>query len=252
MPKILLFDIEIAPIKAYLYNVWNVNVPHQQVISDTHLLSFSAKWHDSNEIIYESQENEKDVINDKKLCKKLHKLMEEADYLVTFNGDKFDIPVANARFVYHRLDSIKRNSIDVFKIAKNRFRFTYRSLKYLCKFLGVEHQKEDHPDFPGLALFIACAEGNREAWKVMRKYNPGDIMALEDCWKILDAWAPTINMNLHLDEGMDFLCVCCSTKYIKNGVNYKKTGFYQRYQCAKCKKAYENGKNLLNKKGLFR
>lgn len=43
-PRVLLFDIETAPIIAHVWSLWENNVSLNQIVSDWHVLSWSAKW----------------------------------------------------------------------------------------------------------------------------------------------------------------------------------------------------------------
>ena len=44
LPKILLLDIETAPIKGYVWRLWKQNIYLPQLISDWFMLTWSAKW----------------------------------------------------------------------------------------------------------------------------------------------------------------------------------------------------------------
>ena len=248
MPKILFFDIETSPILGYVWSIWNQNIGLNQINQDWHILSFAAKWRGSSKIIYFDQRGEKSISNDKSLCEKLWKLIDEADVVVTQNGDKFDIKKINSRFVIHGLkppSSFK--SIDTVKIARNKFGFTSNKLEYLSSALGLKEKKSKHSEFPGFDLWLECLKGNKKAWKEMEKYNIQDVLALERLWEKLDPWAKTVNATLY-NKDLSFSCICGSKEYILNGLQYKSTGIFKRYKCKKCGKAYEGATNLINKK----
>lgn len=42
--KVLLSDIETAPILASVWRIWDQNIGLNQIKADWHLLSFAAKW----------------------------------------------------------------------------------------------------------------------------------------------------------------------------------------------------------------
>mgnify|MGYP000113435667 CR=1 FL=1 len=80
-PKVLLFDIETAPIIAYVWGLWQNDVSLNQIRTDWHLLSWSAKWLGTpdTDIMYMDQRAAKDVENDKVILQGLWKLLDEAD-----------------------------------------------------------------------------------------------------------------------------------------------------------------------------
>jgi len=66
-PKILVFDIETAPILAYTWGIWDQNIALNQIKQDWFVISWSAKWLDDKKVLYMDQRNSKDVSNDKPL-----------------------------------------------------------------------------------------------------------------------------------------------------------------------------------------
>ena len=68
-PKILLYDIETAPIQAYVWGLWDNNVALNQIETDWYILSWSAKWLGTpeNETMYEDQRNAKNIEDDSRI-----------------------------------------------------------------------------------------------------------------------------------------------------------------------------------------
>lgn len=81
-PKVLFIDIETAPIVAYTWGLWDVNVALNQIKKDWHILSWCAKWRGADKLYYEDQRYSKDTSKDKKLIKKLWKMIEAVSILV--------------------------------------------------------------------------------------------------------------------------------------------------------------------------
>lgn len=101
--KIFIFDIETAPIAAWVWGLFDQNVGLEMIASDWHVLSWSGKWHGApaKEIMYYDQQNETDIENDKKILEELAKVLDEADVVVAHNGRKFDVKKINTRFLLH-------------------------------------------------------------------------------------------------------------------------------------------------------
>src|SRR5690606_10614258 len=43
-PKVLVFDIETSPIIAHVWSLWDQNVGLNQIMTEWHIMSWSAKW----------------------------------------------------------------------------------------------------------------------------------------------------------------------------------------------------------------
>jgi hypothetical protein len=244
-PKILLIDIETMPIIAHVWSLWNNDVALNQVQQDWSILSWSAKWlHEPNsKIMYADQRYAKNINDDNKLLKQIHKLMDEADIILGQNSKRFDTKKLNARFIINGYPPpSKYQQIDTMIMAKKNFAFTSNKLEYLSNTLGVKHKKLKTKKFPGHLLWAECMKGNVEAFKEMEAYNKTDVLALEDVYKKLAPWDNMVNLNVYQDE---MVCTCGSKQFQKRGFQYSKTGKYQNYRCSHCGKSYKDGVNLL-------
>lgn len=244
-PKILLFDIETAPIMAYVWGIWDQNVGLNQIESDWHILSFSAKWLGEEEIFYKDQRNCKDLENDKLLLKHLWKMMDDADIIVGHNLDKFDIKKVNTRFLLHGLKPPSSyRTVDTLKIARQKFSFTSNKLVHLADKLGLENKKSAHEKFSGFSLWKECLKGNQEAWIEMEKYNKMDVIVLEEVYRKLAPWSNKINFSIFHQQNT---CHCGGTQFQKWGHMFTNGGKYARYRCKKCGYTSASKENLIDK-----
>lgn len=247
MPKVLIFDVETAPIIAHVWGLWENNVSLNQIVSDWHLLSWSAKWLDDKKVMYMDQRNAKNIEDDEELLKGIWKLLDEADVVITQNGKKFDVKKLNARFVVHGMQppsSFKH--IDTLQIAKKHFAFTSNKLEYMTDKLCTKYKKLKHKKFPGHELWNECLKGNRAAWKEMELYNKHDVLSLEELYHKLIPWDNSINFNLYT-EATDHVCKCGSKDLIKKGYAYTAVSKFQRYKCKECGTESRDRKNLFSK-----
>lgn len=246
-PKILLFDIETAPIKAHVWQLWDNNVALNQIEADWHLLSFSAKWLGESKIMYADQRNAKNIEDDSKLLEALWKLLDEADIVIGQNSKNFDQKKVQARFV---LSGMKPPStykhIDTLVLAKKHFGFTSNKLEYMSNKLCTKYKKLKHKKFPGHEMWVECMKGNKLAWREMEKYNKHDVLALEELYTKLIPWDSSINFSLY-HEGHEHVCSCGSTNHHKYGVAYTSSGKYQRYKCNDCGSETRGKINLFSK-----
>jgi DNA polymerase elongation subunit (family B) len=233
-PKVLIFDIETSPILGYVWQLFDQNVALEQIKEDWHVLSWSAKWLNNPEIMYDDQRNEKDISNDKRLLKGIWKLLDEADVVVTQNGKKFDVKKLNARFILNGFKPPRSyKHIDTLQIAKSKFGFTSNKLAYLSSKLNVEFKKQDHAEFSGFKLWAECLKGNKAAFESMEKYNKYDVLSLEELFKILSPWDNGIDFNIYHEADVN-VCKCGNSVFKKSGFHYTQKGKFQKFQCTKC------------------
>jgi Aeromonas phage DNA polymerase exonuclease subunit len=248
-PKVLLIDIETAPLLVHCWGLFDQNIGLNQVKSDWHLLSYSAKWLSDSpkKIIYEDQRNVSKIEDDSKLLNSVWKLLDEADVVVSQNGRRFDVKKLNARFVLSGMSppsSFKQ--IDTLEIAKKYFSFTSNKLEYMSDKLCIKYKKQTKRKFAGFDLWKECLAGNLAAWKEMEKYNKYDVLALEELYEVLIPWDSSVNFNLYNDSNEN-KCKCGSSDFTKRGFFYTGVAKYQRYQCKKCGAETRDRKNLFSK-----
>ena len=246
-PKVLIYDIETAPMLGYVWSLWDNNVGLNQLHQDWSILSYAAKWLDGKEIFYDDQRNAKDIHDESKLLKGIWKLLNEADIVITHNGKRFDEKKLNARFLKFGLKPLgKKKHIDTLVIAKREFAFTSNKLEYLTKQFCIKNKKKSHGKFPGFQLWLECLKGNKKAWNEMKDYNIADITSLEELYYKLAPYDNTVNFNLFHDREVTF-CTCGHNKFSKNGFTYSNSGKYQKYTCKKCSNNIRGKDNLLSK-----
>lgn len=248
-PKVLIFDIETAPMLGYVWSLWENNVSLDQLYKDWHILSWSAKWLDDppHKIMYADQRNAKNIENDKSILKDIWKLLDEADIVITQNGKAFDHKKLNARFVLQGMQPPSTyKHIDTMLIAKKHFAFTSNKLEYMSNNLCKKYKKLKPTKFPGFSMWLQCLAGNKEAWKEMEKYNKHDVLALEELYYKLIPWDSSIDFNLY-NDAEDIVCSCGSTQFESKGYYYTSSGKFKRHKCKKCGKETRSRKNLFSK-----
>ena len=247
--RILLLDIETAPIMAYVWGLWENDVSLNMIKSDWHILAWSAKWlgDPPSKIMYQDQRKAKNIEDDKELLKGIWKLMDEADVIITQNGVSFDIKKLNARFILNGMkppSSFK--NIDTKLIASKKFAFTSNKLEYMTDKLCTKYKKSKHKKFSGFELWTECIKGNLSAWKEMEHYNKYDVLSLEELYTKLQPWDSSINFNIYSDS-LTNTCACGSVNLAKNGFKYTTVGKYQRWVCKDCGSEAKDKVNLLSK-----
>lgn len=235
-PKILILDIETAPILASVWKIWDENVGLNQINSDWHLLSFGAKWLNEKRVIYEDQSKTRPIENDRGLLKSVHGLLNTADIVVAHHGKKFDLPKLNARFITNGFEPpAPYKIVDTREVAARVFGFTSNKLEFLSSVLCTK-KKLSHREFGGFMLWKECLAGNPKAWAEMRRYNIRDVEALEELYLKFRPWQQvgSPNFGVFKDDEVKSCPKCGSENILKNGFTCLAVGKYQRYKCGDC------------------
>ena len=244
--KVLIFDIETAPMKAYVWKRWKENISLDQTISEWFCVAWSAKWLYSDEVMGavltpEEIKNE----DDSRIMCELWNLMNEATIVVSHNGDNFDIPRINSRFIINDFPPYTPVfSVDTCKVAKRQFGFSSNKLDALAGYFGIQHKLDTDFD-----LWKRCMEGDEEALSYMLEYNKMDVVILEDVYiKMRPYIKGHPNINLFMAENGDY-CSCCGSKNIvelNDKYYYTSVGKYKLYRCQHCG-AISRGREATNR-----
>lgn len=233
LPKILIFDIETSPLKAFVFqkSVWGGNVTSDQVISEWFALCWSAKWLFNDNVMSERLTgSEAKNEDDGRIVKLLWKLLDEADIVIAHNASGFDVPNMNTRFIVHGLPPTSPYQIiDTKTVAKRQFGFTHNSLNALAKVFGLDAKLDT--DFE---LWKRCVDGDEEALKYMEEYNIGDVTLLESVYLKLRPWIkghPNLGLYIESDEPVCTNCGSSNLKFESDKFYYTSTSKYPLYRC---------------------
>lgn len=244
--KVLVFDIETAPMQAYVWGTRDQNIALNQIERDWHVIAWAAKWLGEPKVFYMDQRNASYIENDKLLLRKLWDLLDEADIVITQNGQNFDAPKLNARLIEHGMNPPSPyRHLDTYQIVRRVAKFTSNKLEYLTEKLCTKYKKLSHKEFPGFSLWTECLKGNKKAWDAMKKYNIHDVLSTEEFYMKIRAWVPDNMPNAFIITDPSKECGRCGTvgKMHSRGERVTNKAIYARYQCQKCGK-WQSGEKL--------
>lgn len=248
LPKVLLIDIESAPCKMYGWQLFNANFGLNQIESEWFILSYSAKWLGSEEVIYQDLQGKVDTEDDTELLENIWHLLDQADIVVGQNLRRFDVKKINARLImkgFKPYSPVKTE--DTLDIAKRKFGFTSNKLEWLTDKLCVEFKKQTHGSFAGFELWKQCLLENEDAWLEMKNYNIFDVLSLEELWLKLRAWDDkSVNYALYMDDSK-MRCKCGSSHLVESGFAYTSLSKFQQYRCEDCGSFSRGRVNLFSK-----
>lgn len=223
--KLLLLDIESAPHTAFVWGMWQQNVAVSQLKQHGRTLCWAAKWLGDKTISFRDERTGRE-----KMVGEIHRLLSEADAVVTYNGMSFDIPMLNNEFVQQGLPPVPPNKhIDLYRTARSQFRLASNKLEHVAQYLGLG-RKTEHK---GFALWLGCLAGNRADWKTMKEYNMNDVVLLEKVYLKLRAW-----IKNHPDvaqENVTSHCGSCGSENVQHrGYRRTKVAKIERLACQDC------------------
>ena len=223
--KILLLDIETSPNTAYVWGLYNQNIPITGIIDSSSVMCYAAKWFGEEDVYFDSiMEN-----SHKRMLAGIHSLLDDADVVVHYNGSRFDIPTLNKEFIlYNFVPPSPYKQVDLLKVARNQFKFASNKLDYVAQELGLgkKHETRFH-------LWVDCMNKDPDAWEQMKDYNINDVILLEEVYNRFLPW-----IKNHPSHGLykrDAVCPKCgSSNYQARGWAYTTACKYRRYQCKDC------------------
>lgn len=233
-PKILIFDLETAPLRSYVWKIWkeNINPLNGQLQSESFMITWSAKWLFEDKIMSDALTKD-EILNedDSRLVKSIYDLVNEADLVIAHNAQNFDVPVLNTRFIRNGLrPTTPYRIIDTLKEAKKHFKFTSNKLDYLGKILGLGEKIPT--DFN---LWVNCLKGSDKAIEEMRTYNIQDVLLLEDVYLALRPYIKSHpNLNLYIENDVCRCPSCLSDKITWEGTYVTNANKYYAFRCNNC------------------
>lgn len=224
--RILFLDIETAPNVAFVWGLFDQNISHNQVKASSYVLCWAAKWEGRSAMQFDSVHRSSKVV----MLKRIHALLDAADIVVHYNGNKFDTPTLNKEFVKAGLlPPSPYKQIDLLRICRQVFRFESNKLDSITQSLAIGRKFKHH----GFELWTDCMDGKASAWRIMERYNKQDVALLEKVYHRLLPWI-TRHPSLRVAIAKLVCPKCSSSKTQRRGEAITSTALFYRYQCMKC------------------
>jgi len=229
-PRILTLDIETLPAKIYSFGPIGgrpIFASIDQIIEPDRMVCFAAKWLGDKKVLFSSEWGS----GREEMAQNAFDVLDEADAVVTYNGDTFDFPWINRTCEEAGLGRPSPFvSIDLYKAGRKHFRFLSHKLQWLLTSLEVD-TKMAHE---GFGLWRRVDQGDEKAQRTMRRYNIQDVRATEKLYLELLPWLDKHpNHNLYLEDGRPEVCPKCGKAGTlqRRGFRQTKISAYQQYWC---------------------
>ena len=239
--RILFLDIETQSHLVRAWGLFNQNISINQIQTPGRTLCAAWKWDNIKKVEFDSEWDHFNMSDDphegyRGFLQSLHRVLDEADIVVTYNGKRFDVPTLYKEFVQHGLPPpAPFHHIDLYQTVKRQFRWASNKLDFVCQQLGLG-AKVHHK---GMDLWNEVEQGCPKAQKTMERYNRMDVVLLEKLYKRILPWIknhPTVSLLGERTESPEsHVCPSCGGHHLQHrGYRTTKTRRYKRYQCNSC------------------
>ena len=233
--RILTIDIENSPHTLYGWGLFNQNFGINQIETPGRVICFAAKWVGERDVLFYSDHHD----GHDAMVQAAWDLLSEADIVVGYNSDRFDLTKLNWEFEQAKMGPPRPyKTVDLLKVARRQFGHgpASKKLDYIVQSLGLG-AKVAHE---GMPLWIACMNGDAKAWDRMRRYNVGDVRITERLYHRWRQWIPN-HPNMQLILGDEKCCtVCTGRRFKRDGEALAALTAYPAYRCTSCGTRYRS------------
>ena len=231
--SVCVFDLEFSPCVSYNFELFNINVGIDQIISHPYMLSWAAKELNDSEMHSDVLTSREAIDQDDfRIVKSLSDYLNDQSILIGHNIKEFDLKKLNVRLLKHGLPPlVKHQIVDTLVVARQSFSFPSASLKYINSFLKITSKIETE----GFNLWKKCMNGDSDALATMLNYNQGDVYANEDLYFRLRPFVKGHpNLGLY-HETCETRCPNCGSETLDEcGSYFTPSGRFVSMRCKNC------------------
>lgn len=228
--RVLVIDIENSPNIAHVWGLWNNNVSLAQLQESQEVISFAAKWLGEKEVLFFSNHHDGHAT----MIQAAYDLVNEADLIVGYNSQSFDMKHLHTEFVKAGFAPPKPyKNVDLLHAVKKAFRFPSNKLDYVVQTLKLG-AKTAHT---GHVLWVKCMADDAKAWALMKKYNMQDVVVTEKLYYRILPWIEKHpHIGMYMDTEHDRCPFCGSAKLTLDAEATAKANVttYNLYSCTEC------------------
>ena len=231
-PKILFYDIETTPLKAYFWRLGQQFVGHKQLCKDMNMyniICITYCWNDGEKakamvFDYETQDCSK-------IIKEFDVLIREADLTIGKNSDRFDVKHINTQRMLtqdYGMPEWAVNTDDLEKQIRRFFALPSYSLDYLSELMGIGGKMD--MEFQDWIDIVEKNKNGRKALKKMVTYGTKDVEDTRYLWDRLSKhFRPRFNRATFAQE---HVCTSCGSGNIyRNGTRVAGKTRKQQWFC---------------------
>jgi hypothetical protein len=224
--NLLCLDIEWRPALVYRWDPYHDTATPDKVVENDGMLCVGLKWLGDEEVLVlsEWEHGHENMVN------WLLDIMDAADAIITFNGDKYDLRKIDGEAARYAPGRVVKPvpSIDLYKTTK-RLGYFIGKLNFVCRLLGIGEKLEHE----GMALWTKVVDGDKDAQRRMGEYCAQDVRLLEPLYYRV---RPFIRNHPYLGETAANQCPSCGATDSFQKRGWRPTRYYkvQRLVCTEC------------------
>lgn len=230
-PAIYTVDIETRPNEVYAWGLRDQTVGLSQIIRPAGLLMFAAQRHGQSKV-----EAHTEWDGYEQMVQRAWDIYDQADYIVTYNGARFDNSWLRAVWAEQGLTPPSPwRDIDLYRTVR-KFNWPSRKLAFVCEQLGLDLKTDPGGFQTWDHILRGTEEQQAKARNRMVKYCRNDVRITTQLFDRLLPWID--GLNIPLITGDDSACEACtrcgSHDVQSRGYAYTTTMRYRRYRCMAC------------------
>jgi DNA polymerase elongation subunit (family B) len=244
-PAILLLDIETSPLQVFSWGIYDQRLSIDNIIRDWSCICWSCKWLGDSEVLGDvCTSDEAKEGDDERIIISMWEMINQANIVITHNGNNFDLKKLNTRFLLHGLNPpSKYYSVDTYQVARNTFGFSSNKLDYLSTSFGFKGKIDTDYE-----LWKRCYVGEQDALDEMFTYNQNDVVELENVYLKLLPWIKNHpNVSIYSNDNIERCPKCGNEDLNWSGFYYTSTGKFEAFRCNKCGAVGRSKVNELSK-----
>lgn len=235
-PKVLIYDMETSPLKAWVWSTGKQYVGHKQLAVDHNtygIICITYCWNDGSPV--QSIDWGFEEQNTGRVVEEFDKILKTADHVIGKNNKRFDDKMLNAARMLNGLPGMPdwtRYTDDLEVQMRKYFRMPSQSLDYISNQLGLGGKiKMEMQDW--IDIVEKTSNGPKALAKMIR-YGKKDTADTRTLWnKLSQHFEPKLNMATFCNERL--ACTACgSVNIVQNGTRVSGGTKYQTYLCKSC------------------
>lgn len=215
-PRIMHFDIESTNLSATFGTI----------------LCIGYKWHGEKRVYVPSiLDAGRDNLDDHALVAAFARAWDEADYAVSWYGERFDLPMIRTKLLrYGEPPLAPKPHIDLWKTARKMFKAHSNRLAVWQELLGAEHSKTPI----AFDAWLRAAQGDQRALREVKRHCELDVRVLEDVFTRMRPWLDNEPRRGLFTGEHDGCPSCGSADVRRKGFKAAQTRVYQQWVCNAC------------------
>lgn len=235
--KKLYLDIENSPMVKYAWSLWDDRGSIDQIIEQPRILTVAAKFEKKPPMIVTEWDDGR-----RGMLEAVAGWIDEADVLVTWNGQRFDMPWITGELVREGIalpSPVKH--LDLMKVTKKAVRFPSYKLDYVAQQLLGQKKVSTG----GFDLWKGVLAGDERARAKMVRYNIGDVRLTERLDKRLQSLPNALpHYGLYGTGDLSGCPGCGSSDAQRRGLAYTPQSVFQQFRCNKCGRWYRGARAI--------